>query len=141
MCQALGRLPEAKYQYNDTGQHGPTIRDMIGVMREHGSFKGIMSLFDYLIFNTIACNTDAHAKNYLILIAASGIQPAPLYDVMCAKLWSGVTQKQAMSLATKRHGDYFKGRHWQREAALCGLDPDLILKHRTAESHEIQIYD
>ena len=56
MCQALGCLPEAKYQYNDTGQHGPTIRDMIGVMREHGSFKGIMSLFDYLIFNTIACS-------------------------------------------------------------------------------------
>ena len=127
MCQALGRLPEAKYEQNDTGQRGPTIRDMTGVMRTPDPGRGVTLLLDQVIFNTIACNTDAHAKNYSIMIAADGIRPAPIYDVMCAKLWSGVTQKQAMSLATKRHGDYFKGRHWQREAALSGLNPDLIL--------------
>ena len=128
MCQALGRLPEVKYQYNDTGQHGPTIRDMTSVMQGYQSSKGIVSLFDHVIFNTIICNTDAHAKNYSIMIAANGIRPAPVYDVMCAKLWSNVTRKQAMSLATKRYGDYFKGRHWQREAALNGFDPDLTLE-------------
>ena len=128
MCQVLGRLPEAKYEQNDTGQCGPTIRDMIDVMRTLDPGRGVNLLLDQVIFNTITCNTDAHAKNYSIMIAADGIRTAPIYDVMCAKLWSDVTQKQAMSLATKRHGDYFKGRHWQREAALSGLNPDLILK-------------
>ncbi|TCP61450.1 serine/threonine-protein kinase HipA [Rhodovulum bhavnagarense] len=128
MCQALGRLPSAKYEHNDTGTRGPTIRDIVGVMRSLDPLRGVLSVFDYVIFNTIACNTDAHAKNYSIMIKASGASLAPIYDVMCAKLWPEITRKQAMSLATTRDGDYFKGRHWQREAALCGLNPTAILR-------------
>lgn len=128
MCQVLGRLPRAKYERNETGQRGPAVIDLVRVMRSVDPVKGVLSIFDYLIFNTITCNTDAHAKNYSIMITASGARLAPIYDVMCAKLWPGITKKQAMSLATKWDGDYFKGRHWQREAALVGLNPSLILR-------------
>ncbi len=128
MCQALGLLPSAKYERNETGQRGPSVRDILGVMRSLDPVKGVLSIFDYVIFNTITCNTDAHAKNYSIMITASGARLAPIYDVMCAKLWPDITKKQAMSLATKWDGDYFKGRHWQREAALDGLNPSSILR-------------
>lgn len=128
MCQALGRLPSAKYERNETGQRGPTVRDLVGVMRSLDPLRGVLSIFDYVIFNAIACNTDAHAKNYSVMIRASGASLAPIYDVMCGKLWPEITSKQAMSLATKWDGDYFKGRHWQREAALCGLSPSAALR-------------
>lgn len=128
MCQALGRLPSAKYERNETGQPGPFVRDIVRVMRSVDPLKGVLSIFDYVIFNTITCNTDAHAKNYSIMITASGARLAPIYDVMCAKLWPDITKKQAMSLATKWDGDYFKGRHWQREAALSGLNPGSTLR-------------
>jgi serine/threonine-protein kinase HipA len=128
MCQALGRLPSAKYERNETGQRGPTVRDIVGVMRSLDPLRGVLSIFDYVIFNAIACNTDAHAKNYSVMVTASGARLAPIYDVMCAKLWPDITSKQAMSLATKWEGDYFKGRHWQREAALCGLNPTSALR-------------
>lgn len=128
MCQALGRLPSAKYERNETGQPGPTVRDIVGVMRAIDPLRGVLSIFDHVIFNAITCNTDAHAKNYSIMINAQGARLAPIYDVMCAKLWPDITKKQAMSLATKWDGDYFKGRHWQREAALSGLNPTAILR-------------
>jgi serine/threonine-protein kinase HipA len=128
MCQALGRLPSAKYERNETGQRGPMVRDIVGVMRKLDPLRGVLSIFDYVIYNAIACNTDAHAKNYSVMVTASGATLAPIYDVMCAKVWPGITSKQAMSLATKWEGDYFKGRHWQREAALCGLNPTAALR-------------
>ena len=128
MCQALGLLPSAKYERNETGQRGPTVRDIVGVMRSLDPLRGVLSIFDYVIFNAIACNTDAHAKNYSVMVTASGARLAPIYDVMCAKLWPDITSKQAMSLATKWEGDYFKGRHWQREAALCGLNSTAALR-------------
>ena len=68
------------------------------------------------------------ANKFPIGISASGARLAPIYDVMCAKLWPDITKKQAMSLATKWNGDYFKGRHWQREAALGELNPSSILR-------------
>ena len=128
MCQALGRLPSAKYERNEIGQRGPSVRDIVGVMRSLDPVKSVPSIFDYVIFNTITSNTDAHAKNYSIMITASGARLAPIYDEMCAKLRPEITTKQAMSLATKWDGDYFKGRHWQREAAPGGLNPSLILR-------------
>lgn len=128
MCQALGQLPSAKYENSATGVRGPGVRDIVGVMRNFDPLRGVLSVFDYVIFNAITCNTDAHAKNYSIMISPSGVRLAPIYDVMCAKLWQGITRKQAMSIATKWDGDYFKGRHWQREAALSGLSPRAVLK-------------
>ena len=128
MCQVLGYLPDAKYEQNNTNQRGPSVCDITKVMRSVDPIKGPLSIFDYIVFNAIVCNTDAHAKNYSIMIDASGARLAPLYDVMCARLWPHVTKKQAMSIATKRDADYFKGRHWQREAVLNGLNPNSILK-------------
>lgn len=128
MCQALGRLPSAKYERNETGQRGPMVCDIVGVMRKLDPLRGVLSIFDYVIYNAIACNTDAHAKNYSVMVTASGATLAPIYDVMCAKVWPAITSKQAMSLATKWDGDYYKGRHWQREAALCGLNPTAALR-------------
>ncbi|WP_167767227.1 HipA domain-containing protein [Jannaschia formosa] len=128
MCQALGCLPTAKYERNETGRPGPAVRDIVGVMRVLDPLKGVLGIFDYVIFNAIACNTDAHAKNYSILISSSRARLAPIYDVMCEKVFPNVTKKQAMSIATMWDGDYLKGRHWQREAALCGLGPGAILR-------------
>ena len=128
MCQALGRVPDDKYEHNNNKQPGPTIRDLTNVMKSIDPVNGIMSIFNHVIFNAIICNTDAHAKNYSIMISPSGARLAPVYDVLCTKLWPDITKKQAMSLAKKRDADYFKGRHWQREAALNGVDPALILR-------------
>jgi serine/threonine-protein kinase HipA len=126
-CQALGKPPSAKYESNQTGVRGPTLRDMFERTRELMPPSDILQLLDMVIFNVIACNTDAHAKNYSVMIKASGVSLAPLYDVMCGEIWEHVTRNLAQKIAGKNRGDYLKGRHWQRFAKECGLGARQVL--------------
>ncbi len=131
-CQALGKPPSAKYESNQTGIRGPTLTDIFERTRQLMSPNNILRLLDIVIFNIIACNTDAHAKNYSIMIKAGGVSLAPLYDVMCGQVWEHITKNLALKIAGKNRGDYLKGRHWQRFARECGLGaPQVLARVRT----------
>jgi len=126
-CQALGKLPTAKYESNQTGLRGPTLKDMFEATRQHMSPTDIVRLLDMVVVNVLACNTDAHAKNYSIMIRAGGASLAPMYDVMCGEVWQNVTKNLAQRIAGNSRGDHLKGRHWQRFARECGLNPRQVL--------------
>ena len=126
-CQALGKPPSAKYESNQTGICGPTLKDMFALTRRHMSPIDILHLLDMVVFNVLTCNTDAHAKNYAIMIRGSGASLAPMYDVMCGEVWENVTKNLAQKIAGKSRGDHLKGRHWQGFARECGLNPRQVL--------------
>ncbi len=127
-CQALGRPPSAKYESNQTGVPGPKLKDMFEVTRRHLPPTDIVRLLDMVVFNVLACNTDAHAKNYSIMIRGNGASLAPMYDVMCGEAWENVTKNLAQKIANKAQGDDLKGRHWQQFARECGLNPKQVLE-------------
>src|SRR5262249_39597605 len=79
-CQALGKPPSAKYESNQTGTRGPTLKDMFDITRRHMPPTEIVHLLDRIILNVLACNSDAHAKNYSIVIRAGNASLAPLYE-------------------------------------------------------------
>ena len=126
-CQALGKPPSAKYESNQTGLPGPTLTDMFEVTRRYLPPTEIVDLLDMVIFNVIACNTDAHAKNYSIMIRGSGVSLAPIYDVMCGEVWENVTKKLAQTVAGKSRGDCLDVRDWQRLARECGLNAKQVI--------------
>jgi serine/threonine-protein kinase HipA len=126
-CQALGTHPSAKYEFNQTGTRGPTLKDMFEVTRRHMSPTDIVRLLDMVVFNVLACNTDAHAKNYSIMIRAGGASLAPIFDVMCGEVWENVTKSLAQKIAGTNRGDQLERRHWQRFARECGLNPRQVL--------------
>jgi serine/threonine-protein kinase HipA len=126
-CQALGKPPSAKYESNQTGASGPSLKDLFDVTRRHMPPTDVVRLLDMAVFNVLACNTDAHAKNYSIIIRAAGSTLAPLYDVMCGEVWENVTKNLAQKIAGKNRGDDLKGRHWQRFARDCGLNPKQVI--------------
>jgi serine/threonine-protein kinase HipA len=126
-CQALGKPPAAKYEANQTGIRGPTIKDMVEATRRLAPAADIVKLLDMVIFNIITCNTDAHAKNFSLIIRASGATLAPIYDVMCGDVWDNVTRNLAQKISGKNRGEHLKGRHWQRFATECGLNPRQVL--------------
>lgn len=121
-CQALGKPPPAKYESNQSGIPGPTLAQMFALTRRRMRAPDILSLLDYVVFNVLACNTDAHAKNYSLLISGRGVSLAPIYDIMCAAAWSNVTRNMAQKIAGKSRGEHLKRRHWQRFAADTGLN-------------------
>jgi serine/threonine-protein kinase HipA len=120
-CQALGIPPGSKYESNQTGIKGPSFADLFALTRGAMAAPDIVGLLDYAIFNVLVCNTDAHAKNYALMISGQGFRLAPLYDVMCAAAWDGITKNLAMKIADKSNGKHLKHRHWERFAATCGL--------------------
>lgn len=126
-CQALSKPPSAKYESNRSGIPGPTLADMFDVARRLMLPTEIVRLLDMVVFNVIACNTDAHAKNYSIMINANRISLAPLYDVMCGRVWEHVTRTLAHSIAGSNRGEHLKGRHWVRFARDCGLGARQVL--------------
>lgn len=81
MCQALSVPPIKKYQ--DDG--GPGIQQigslLISGSRSETRREHLQRMFDYVAFNAAIGATDAHAKNYSILLGSRDIQLAPLYDV------------------------------------------------------------
>jgi len=121
-CQAMGRPPAAKYERNRTGTPGPTLAELVAVVRRHALAPDVLALVDMAAFNILVCNTDAHAKNYsLLLPAAARPRLAPLYDVMCAEPYDGITRHLAQTIAGKNRGDHLKRRHWLRFAENAGL--------------------
>ena len=126
-CQALGKPPSAKYESNQTGIPGPTLSEMFAVTRNAMQASDVVNLLDYVVFNVLACNTDAHAKNYSSMISARGFKLAPIYDVMCALAWEHVTRNMAQKIAGKNRGEHLKKRHWQRFAADVGLNPPRLV--------------
>lgn len=79
-CQSLAVPPTRKYE-NDGGPGAVAIAK---VLRENSraSNEDVRSLVDALAYNWLIAGTDAHGKNYSVLIGAGGkVRLAPLYDV------------------------------------------------------------
>lgn len=127
-CQALGKPPGAKYEASQSGIAGPKLADMFAVTRNAMQAPDTLKLIDYVAFNVLVSNTDAHAKNYSMMISARGFSLAPMYDVLCASAWDGITKNMAQKIAGKSRGDHLKRRHWERMARECGLSPPRLVK-------------
>jgi serine/threonine-protein kinase HipA len=126
-CQALCKPPSAKYESNQTGTRGPTLKDMFDITRRHMPPTEIIRLLDMVILNVLACNSDAHAKNYSIIIRAGNASLAPMYDIMCGEVWENVTKNFAQKIAGMSRSDHLKRPHWQQFARECGLNPRQVI--------------
>ena len=131
-CQALGVPPSAKYESNRTGTPGPSLKDMFDVTRKRMPATEILRLLDMVILNVLCGNTDAHAKNYSIMIRGNGATLAPAYDIMCGEVWGGVTKHLAQKIAGKSRGDQLTAEDWQRFSRDCGLNPKQVVERVAA---------
>jgi len=129
-CQALGVAPELKYQ----NEGGPSIANGFALVRKvtSPSAPNLLRLLDYIIFNCLVGNNDAHAKNFSLLYSQSGIQLAPLYDVLSTAVYPDLSDSMAMKIGSKYLFDELHARHWVQmaEAAQLGAPQ---LKRRVLE--------
>ncbi|QSZ52516.1 type II toxin-antitoxin system HipA family toxin [Paenarthrobacter sp. AT5] len=104
-CQALSVSPAKKYQHRDGG---PGAGDMASLVRsfplEADRRAAGESLYRAFVFNTVAGCTDAHAKNYSLLLHGEEVRFAPLYDLATyAPYWDG---ESSINLAMSVKGEY-----------------------------------
>ena len=79
VCQALGLPPQSKYEMFD----GPGIAATAALLRTVTTSPDLsLARFrDALIYNWLIGGTDAHAKNYALLMHGGAVELAPLYDI------------------------------------------------------------
>lgn len=131
--QALGVDPSRKYE-NEGGPGSIEIVALLrGVMRPAVAEDAVQRFVDALAWNWVIAGTDAHAKNYSLLLAGPEVRLAPLYDVASALPYDA--HESDLRLAMKIGGDYRVALHhnpWPRAARELGLD-DAGLIERVAE--------
>ncbi|MFC0527933.1 type II toxin-antitoxin system HipA family toxin [Phytohabitans kaempferiae] len=128
LCQALGIPPVIKYQ----SEGGPSAEQVIALLRAEipdakRADEEVRRFVDALAFNWIAAGTDAHAKNYSLLLSGRQVRLAPLYDLASALPYDDMYPPK-LRMAMRVGGEYriaaIRARHWRRLATDNGLDPD-----------------
>lgn len=128
ICQALSIPPARKYQ----NEGGPGPQDVARLFRTamppRVADDAIWRFFDALAWNWLIAGTDAHAKNYSLLLAGGDVRLAPLYDVASALPYG--TDERKLRFAMKIGGDYrvyARRNPWGKAADDLGVDPERAL--------------
>ncbi|OFZ70531.1 MAG: toxin HipA [Betaproteobacteria bacterium RBG_16_58_11] len=118
-CQALGVVPEMKYQ----NEGGPDLAQCFDLVRRvtRPSAPQILRLLDYVIFNALIGNHDAHAKNFSLLYSGETPTLAPLYDTLSTAVYPTLAPKMAMKIGSKYKFSEIQARHWDQFAESAGL--------------------
>jgi serine/threonine-protein kinase HipA len=118
-CQALSVVPEMKYQ----NEGGPDLAQCFDLVRRatRPSAPQILRLLDYVIFNALIGNHDAHAKNFSLLYSGKAPVLAPFYDTLSTAVYPTLTPKMAMKIGSKYKFSEVQARHWEQFAQSLGL--------------------
>jgi serine/threonine-protein kinase HipA len=130
MCQALSIPPTHKYQ----NEGGPGIRDIVGLLKTNSTKpeEDVTTFLDSVVYNWLIAGTDAHAKNYALLIGAGGrVRLAPLYDVASVLPYDDINIDR-VKVSMKIGGEYrlrnIRPYHWRKLAGELRFDPDAMLQ-------------
>lgn len=128
MCQAFGVPPVRKYE----NEGGPGVSRIVDFLRENSGepTEDVRTFIDAIAYNWLVGGTDAHAKNYSILIGAGGrVRLAPLYDVASVlpyDRFDPLKLKLAMKLGGKYRLRDITARSWEKLAEELRLDKEEI---------------
>jgi serine/threonine-protein kinase HipA len=133
-CQALGHPPETKYQ----NEGGPDLAQAFDLLRRatRPSAPSTLRLLDFVIFNALVGNHDAHAKNFSLLYTQKNETPAvllaPLYDALSTAVYPRLTDTMAMKIGSKYKFSEVQARHWAQFASAAKLSPAQVKKRLLA---------
>ena len=129
-CQALGVSPLRKYE----NEGGPGPADIVALLLRESSDPAtdVAAFLDALALNWAIGGTDAHAKNFSVLITPGAVRLAPLYDLISILPYPDRVPYRKAALAMRIDREYrlwkIRRRHWEGLAARCGLDPEPVIE-------------
>jgi serine/threonine-protein kinase HipA len=124
-CQALGLPPGAKYEK----EGGPTFARCFEVAVAHvrEPLADGRILLQWLAFNALTFNSDAHAKNASLLYDQTVPRLAPFYDLLCTRAYPHLDRNLAMKIGGEEDPTILLRRHWEQLAEATGLKPSFVL--------------
>lgn len=128
-CQALGIVPETKYQK----EGGPSLRDCFNLLREVSSAPVIdlARFLDAVIFNYLVGNNDAHGKNFSLLYPGAGtgdlqVRLAPLYDIVSTVYYPELSREMATKIGGEHSSERVTPGNFEKLAEEAGLAKPLV---------------
>lgn len=124
-CQALGVSYKLKYESDG----GPRFKDCYSLV-EQASFllpEDLDHILKWLVFNVVAGNCDAHAKNISLLMIKPDLwKVSPHYDLVSTKVYPRLSKNLAMSIGGSHDSGTITGSHWDRLADEVQVAPKYL---------------
>ena len=135
-CQALNLPPEYKYERNfgssrdvahiREGVSLPKLFDFSDKCINPALTKKMM--LDWVLFNILVFNFDAHGKNISFFVSSKGIFLTPFYDLVNVKMYVEFDQEMAMALGDEFNSDVVNAYQLADFADSCKLPRALVAK-------------
>jgi serine/threonine-protein kinase HipA len=129
ICQALAIPPTRKYE----SEGGPGVKVIVEFLRTYSTKadEDVAIFLDAVALNWVIAGTDAHAKNYAILIGGGGkVRLAPLYDIASVLPYPEFHPRQ-IRLAMKIGGEYrlqdIGVQQWRKLAKEAKTEPAILI--------------
>lgn len=118
-CQALGYSYSQKYE----SEGGPNLDKCFSLLSDHSTQPVVDKrlLLEWIVFNYLIGNCDAHAKNISMLITRQEYKLSPLYDLVSTRVYPKLSPKFAMRIGGQYRADWVLKEHWQRLAQSAGV--------------------
>jgi serine/threonine-protein kinase HipA len=128
-CQALNIVPEMKYQK----EGGPSLKQCFALVRDVSSAPvvDLARLLDFVIYDYLIGNNDAHGKNFSLLYHGAGttnqqIRLAPLYDAISTVYYPELSNEMAMKIGDEYRAERVAPRDFDKLAEQAGLAKPLV---------------
>lgn len=116
LCQALGVLPEIKYEEDG----GPSLQRIADVLQSVAPPGSLETLLKATTLNVLLGNGDAHGKNFSLLHHSSGaLTLSPLYDLLCTLHYGD--DRLAMYVDNVQRSDRVTSERLANEAVSWGI--------------------
>lgn len=124
LCQALGVSPSRKYE----SEGGLGLHHLFEVLQ--GAFVerpavAINAVVQWVAFNYLVGNLDAHAKNIAFLMRGQKVEVAPFYDILCVEAYLP-RATMSMAIAGENKPGWVEGLHWDAMAFEAQVAPRLV---------------
>lgn len=128
--QSLAVLPEKKYQRDDGGPGVAEVARLLRGLPEAADRRSVAwAFFRGLMFNTLLECTDAHIKNYSVMLKQSAVTLAPLYDLATFAPYKeeGRSARSAMKIGNQYRFDAIGTGDCLKSAKLLQVDENRAL--------------
>lgn len=125
LCQCDGHDPLHKYE----SQGGPGVTRCAALIREFGNERDVETFARAIIFNYLTKGSDAHARNYSMLLTPGDVRLAPLYDLNSTLLFGETAEARtlAMRIGGEDRLDSISLGNWKLFASEVKLDEAWVL--------------
>lgn len=135
-CQAAGIPPDRKYE----NEGGPGVSTCMDIINRYCSIPILEKekFINWIIFNYMIGNCDAHGKNISLLFTHHGTGLAPFYDLLSTTAYSELSTKFSMKIGRQKKINWVLRDHWKRFALETDIKFPMLEEMLTDISEKIR---